>query len=374
MTRAAVYLPDRRSRSEGRSGPGRLEEIELDVLEVGSAQVVLPEATVRDERGGALFTGDGLGRELVFDPSAGGGPLADAAADRAARAFGVVNAAFHTQRALRHVSGLLGHPLPRLLVRIGMHELTRRWGGGHYRLPGQGAGADPDATSPAGEVHLSGGAGFVATSDTDRYFRAPAHNPAIVYHEVGHHVCRHTADFRLNRLRPPGQQTNRKTALDEGTADVITAILLDTADIYGWHRHRIPEHDQRRRTLDPRWTMAHFQGGPHADPHADGTVWASACWSARRRVTDTGADPTRFDALLLLGLELIGCDDPARLTRDALRERRHFSRLVVAMAEADPALAPYVLAGMAEHGIHLGVSNNDLSRAARTNDGRLMGA
>jgi hypothetical protein len=374
MTRATVYLPDRRSGSERRSGPGRLEEIELDVLDVGSAQVVLPEATVRDERGGALFTGDGVGGGLVFDPSAGGGPFAGAAADRAARAFGVVNAAFHAQRALRYVSGLLGHPLPHLLVRIGMHDQPRGWGGGHYRLPGQGVEADPDAASPAGEVHLGGGAGFVATSDTDWYFRAPAHNPAIVCHEVGHHVCRHTADFRLNRLRPPGQQTNKKRAVDEGTADVITAILLDTADIYGWHRHRIPEHDRRRRKLDPRWTMAHFEGGRHGDPHADGTVWASACWSARQRVTATGADPTRFDTLLLRGLELVGRDNPAGRTGHALLERRRFSRLLAAMAEADPAMAPHVLAAMAEHGIHLGVSNNDLSRAARTTGSRLVTA
>jgi hypothetical protein len=366
MTRAAAYLPDPRGWSEGRVGPGRLGEVELDVVEVGAAQVVLPEATVRDERGGALFTGGGL----VFDPSAGGGPSAGAAADRAARAFGVVNVAFHTQRALRYVTGLLGHPLPRLVLRIGMHEQSCGWSGGHYRLPGKGVGADPDADSPAGEVHLGGGTGFVATADTDRYFRAPAHNSAIVCHEVGHHVCRHTADFRLNRLRPPGQQTNKKTALDEGTADVITAMLLGTPDIYGWQRHRIPQTQQRRRTLHPRWTMAHFQGGPHSDPHADGTVWASACWSARQRVIDTGADPTRFDSLLLRGLELAGRDSPAGLTRDALRERRHFSRLVAAMAGADPALAPHVLAAMAEHGIHLGISNNDLARAARADPGR----
>ena len=372
MTRAAVYLPDRRGGSEGRGRPGRLGEVELDVLEVGSAQVVMPEATVRDERGGALFTGVSLGEGLVFDPSAGGGPWAGAAADRAARAFGVVNTAFHTQRTLRYVSGLLGHPLPRLLVRIGMH--SRRWSGGHYRLPGQGREADPEATSPAGEVHLGGGAGFISRPGTDRYFRAPAHNAAIICHEVGHHVCRHTADFRLNRLRPADQQTNKKTALDEGTADVITAILLGTPDIYGWHRHAVPENEQRRRRLDSRWTMAHFQGGPGSDPHADGTVWASACWSARRRVTETGADPTRFDTLLLLGMELVGRDHPAGLSSDSLRERRHFSRLMAAMAQSDPALAPHVLAAMAEHGIHLGVSNNDLSRAARTGPIRLMDA
>jgi hypothetical protein len=366
MTRAAVYLPDPGGRTEGRGGPGRLEEVDLDVLEVGPAELVLPEATVRDERGIALFTGGGL----VFDPSAGGGPWAGEAADRAARAFGVVNAAFHTQRALRYVSGLLGHPLPRLVVRIGVHDQPRRWCGGHYRLPGTGVGADPEANSPAGEVHLGGGAAFVATAGTGRYFRAPAHNSSIVCHEVGHHVCRHTADFRLNRLRPPEQQTSKKIAVDEGTADVITAVLLGTPDIYGWHRHGIPQTDRRRRALDPRWTMADFQGGRNSDPHADGTVWASACWSARRRVTDAGADPVCFDRMLLRGLELAGRDEPAGRTGDALPERRHFSRLLAAMVRADPALAPAVLAAMADHGIHLGVSNNELSRAARTPAGR----
>jgi hypothetical protein len=374
MTRAAVYLPEGDGASGGRGGPGRLGEVELDVLEVGPAQVVMREVTVRDERGRALFTEGSPSGGLVFDPSAGGGPWADAAADRAARAFGIVNAAFHTQRTLRYVSGLLGRPLPHLLVRIGMHERSRRWSGGHYRLPGQGLGADPDATSPAGEVHLGGGAGFVTRPDGGRYFRAPAHNPAIICHEAGHHVCRHTADFRLNQLRPAAQQTNKKTALDEGTADVITAILLGTPDIYGWHRHGVPETEQRRRRLDSRWTMAHFRGGPGSDPHADGTVWASACWSARRRVAETGADPNRFDALLLFGMELVGRDHPASLSSDALRERRHFSWLMAAMAQFDPTLAPHVLAAMAEHGIRLGVSNNDLSRAARTGPIRLVDA
>jgi hypothetical protein len=375
MTRAAVYLPDRRW------GPGRLSEVELEVVERGPAELVLPEATVRDERGGELFEQTGLDQAgLVFDPAAGGGPLAGAVLERQARAFGVVNAAYHVQRALRYCAVLLGRPLPHLVVRIGMHEQPRRWGGGHYRLPGQGPQADHDAASLAGEVHLGGGAGFVPTADTKRYFHAPAHNPAIVCHEVGHHVCRHTADFRLNRLRPPGQQTNKKTALDEGTADVITAVLLGTPDIYGWHRHGIPEGEQRRRTLDPRWTMAHFRGGPRRDPHADGTVWASACWTARQRIAETGADPIRFDTLLLRGLELAGRDSGKRLVEDALRERRHFSRLVAVMARADPQLAPLVLAAMAEHGIHLGVSNNDLSRAARAaraaraDQGRLVDA
>lgn len=362
MTLAAAYTPD------GRPGPGQLGEVDLDVLEVRPAELVLPEATIRDERGGTLFDDD----VLVFDPASGGGPLVSAAADHQARAFGVVNTAFHVQRALRFVAGPLHHPLPHLLVRIGMHDRPH-WGGGHYRLPNPGNG-EATPIRPAGEVHLGRGRAFLAAPDRRRYFHAPAHNAAIIYHEVGHHLCRHTADFRLNQLRPAQRQTNTKIALDEGTADVMTAILLRTDDIYGWHRQHIPVWDQRRRKLDPRWTMAHFHGGRHQDPHADGTVWASACWSARQRVTASGAGPGRFDALLLRSMELAGDDDAATRATPALLGRRHFSRLLATMTHADPQLAPGVLAAMAAHGIRPGVSNSELRKRARAEPAKAVGA
>ena len=63
-------------------------------------------------------------------------------------------------------------------------------------LRGGGAQADPEAVTPTGEIHLGSGAGFVNTPQSGRgggggrYFHAPAHNTAIIYHEVGHHVCR----------------------------------------------------------------------------------------------------------------------------------------------------------------------------------------
>lgn len=110
--------------------------------------------------------------------------------------------------------------------------------------------------------------------------------------------------------------------------------------------------------------MAHFVGGRDQDPHADGTVWASACWSARERVIATGADAARFDAALLRGMESAGAD-AARLTKDALSRRRQFSRLLSAITRADPGLAPVVLTAMAEHGIRPGASNAALEGAAR---------
>src|SRR4051794_22168232 len=109
MITVSAYVPD------GGPGPGRLAEVELDVVALRPAELVLPEATVRDERGLALFDEaeiarlgkDPDGGELVSFPAGGGGPLGGAERDRQARRFGLLNVAFHTQRALRFVAGLL---------------------------------------------------------------------------------------------------------------------------------------------------------------------------------------------------------------------------------------------------------------------------
>jgi hypothetical protein len=368
MTLCSAYLPD------DRPGPGRLSEVPLEVLAAGPAELVLPEATIRDERGGDL-----LDRGLLSDPSGGGGPLSSAERDRAARAFGLVNVAFHTQRALRLVTGLLGRPLPHLVVRIGMHDDGRRWGGGHYRLPARTYDTvEPTDVHAHGEVHLGGGNGFLPAGNGETYFAAPSHNLAIIYHEIGHHVCRHTADFRLNRQRWSHAQTNKKVAVDEGTCDLLTAVLLDSSDIYCWHRGSVPTWDRRRRLLDGRWTMTNFRGG-RSDPHADGTIWASACWTARERVAEAGYDRSRFDRMLLRGLSLsaveagVGLGVSARtgvrpdtdVTEQTLRRRRHFGALLEAMLRADPGLAGPVLVGMAEHGIAPGSTNAELREAAR---------
>jgi hypothetical protein len=335
------------------------------VLSFGPAELVLPEATVRDERGLALLGDD----EFVSVPAHGGGPLSSAERDRAARKFGLTNVAFHTQRALRHVSAVLGHALPRLLVRIGMHESPRRWAGGHYRVTARSYDVpEPSPVAATGEVHLGGGAGFLFMPGGDRYFVAPSHNLAVIYHEIGHHICQHTADFRLNRLRPASEQTNKKIALDEGTSDLLTAIALNRPDIYRWHRSTIPTWDPRRRALGPRWTMANFRGG-RTDPHADGTVWASACWTARERVAAAGADRAKFDRMLLIGLELSSAASEPRtyagVDQQTLKQRRHVAHLLEAMLRADPELAEPVRSGMAAHGIRPGATNAQLREAAR---------
>src|SRR5882757_970620 len=97
MSVCSAFLP------VDQSGPGRLAEVSLDVLQIGPAELELPEATIRDERGGAL-----LAHGLVTDPCRGGGPLCGREQERAARAFGLVNVAFLTQLALWMAAGLLG--------------------------------------------------------------------------------------------------------------------------------------------------------------------------------------------------------------------------------------------------------------------------
>ena len=354
--RASVYLPT------GRPGPGRLADTDLEVLDLGPAEIVLPDVTVRDEGGERLFEGP----DLRFDPSGGGGPMAESAAQRRARAFAVVNTAYHAQRTLRYASTLLERALPPLVVRIGMHREERSWGGGHYRLPARSYSELPetDAVRPSGEVHLGYGRRTLPTPAPGT-FNAPGHNNAIVVHEVGHHVCRHTADFRLNRLRPADAQVNRKIPLDEGTCDYLAAVMTGTPDIFGWHRGHVPVWQLRRRKLDPRWTMAHFDGGVARDPHTDGTVWGSALWSARAAVAAAGQPALRFDAMVFRGLDEHGRRAPSVRSHEALLRRRSVSDLLASILDADPVLAGPVAGAMARHGIVPGLNNRELRDAAR---------
>lgn len=218
-------------------------------------------------------------------------------------------------------------------------------------------------------MHLGAGRRYVTTR-SGRYFAAPSHNAAIIYHELGHHLCRHTADFRGNADRDPSAQTNRRTAIEEGTCDYLAAVLLDTPDIYGWHRHDRPDGDPRRRHLDTPITMAAFRGGRDVDPHADGTVWATALWSARRAWEQCGLDGRGFDAALLRALQELGRErlspDPTERTA-MLRRRRHFAHTLEKLLEQaeDGAGTAAVARAFAARGIVVGQSNALLRDAAR---------
>ena len=360
VTSVAGYVPSHSP------PPGRLQLVPLDVSEVMPAGLRVPGVTVTDVSGGLVLAEEGW---LRSEPSRGGGPLAAPGLEESARAFTLTNVAWSARRLLDRVESELGLPLPPLRILVGRHETgLRRWGGGHYRLPASSYSELPEdsAVDPAGEVHLGSGRAYVA-HDGARYLHVPGHNVAVVSHEVAHHVCRHVADFRLNRLRPPLDQTNRRTAIEEGTCDYLAAVMIGHPDIYGWHRSHVPTTDQRRRSLAAPWTMADFRGGQHADPHMDGSVWACALWAARTEAVRAGHRAESVDAMLLHGLDLLGRQADLDRSPETRRARKYYGTLLAGMLEAgpDPALAGLVERVMAARGIRAGWSNARAREVAR---------
>jgi hypothetical protein len=289
--------------------------------------------------------------------------------DERARAFALTNVAWCARRLLDLVETYVQTTLPRLRILIGNHEAGgRRWGGGHYRLPASSYSElpEPFPVDPAGEVHLGSGRAYVQ-HDGARYLHAPGHNVALVSHEVAHHVCRHVADFRLNRLRPPSQQSNRRTAVEEGTCDYLAAVMIGHPDIYGWHRGQVPISDPRRRHLSSPWTMADFRGGHDADPHADGSIWACALWEARSRAGEAGLPGESVDMLLIGGLAGLGREHGLARSPETRRARKYYGTLLSRMLEActDATLAEHVERVMGARGIRPGWPNARARDVAR---------
>jgi len=273
--------------------------------------------------------------DFLFDPGGGGGRLDKvvlaAPEDRhryiQASHFAEVNAYFHLVRIAAYLDGLLrqvGHPsLPRVTAIVNAHHAaTERDGlrdgvfgtrsgrmipmqGGHYRLPSWCY--DPrefQPLSPTGEIHLGPGYqlhrdGAIARAMGGPYWGHAAHNGAILYHEYGHHIMRHTADVRANALRPQDKQSNRKEAIDEGTCDYWAAAILGTPHIWAWHR-RHDEQEIHPRSLASAKTMADYDSSPNADPHLNGTIWAAALWDLRARLEATESDGGHQTDLLVL--------------------------------------------------------------------------
>jgi hypothetical protein len=270
---------------------------------------------------------------------------------------------------LDRVEAELGRALPPLRILLGCHERGwRRWGGGHYRLPAAAYSELPEDSPvvPTGEVHLGSGRAFVQHAGA-HYLHAPGHNVALVTHEVAHHVCRHVADFRLNRLRAPLQQTNHRTPVEEGTCDYLAAAMIGHPDIYGWHRGHLPVTDPRRRQLAGPWTMADFLGGHDSDPHTDGTIWACALWDARSRAARAGHPPESVDTALLRGLDRLGREQATDRGPETRRRRRYYGTLLAAMLEASPdaALTEHLERVMAARGIRPGWSDDRAREVAR---------
>jgi hypothetical protein len=243
--------------------------------------------------------------------------------------------------------------------------------GGHYWLPGRATRIrEFDVVSTDGEIHLGPGQkltsqGALARRTGGAYRANASHNPAIVYHEYGHHVCRHTADFRANRRRPPDRQNSKKTALDEGTADYFTAVMLGTPHIWFFH-HRDDGLVPHRRCLLSSRTMAHYVRGRSADAHANGTIWAATLWELRGRVVARGLAPGdghAVDRLVVQALSLIGATESDTTggaqdtTRRLCAARRSFRRAGLSLLEADRllyrgALRDTIAATLIARGIH----------------------
>jgi hypothetical protein len=320
---------------------------------------------------------------LCFHPEAGGvrtreNRLAAGAFNRqiaeAAR-FGMINAFFHVERAARYVNGLLrelGAPeLPPLHVVVSAHSGSRLPGygqadgtyrrgrlrpfqGGHYRLSSLTTHApEPIPVRPTGEVHLGPGRYRQPFAGHPSYLRSAAHNPATIYHEFGHHLCRHTADFRLNGERVPEAQRNGKTGPEEGVCDYLAASLLGTGRPYGWYR---PKRGERR---DPETSRPPITGDQE-DAHAVGARWAGALWRARQTLLRQGLidSPRDHDRAVVQTLLDIGGvaarPGDRRPRRDRAAERSApetiVSRYLAALAAADGRRAAVVAAGLLEAG------------------------
>src|SRR5216684_907685 len=276
---------------------------------------------------------------FIFEPGRGGGRIDKvrlAEPDfrwryiQAAR-FGEVNTYFHVDRIAAYVDTLLhdlgAASLPRVTAVVTAHPAASEWQGlrdgvrrpsgrwfpfrgGHYRLPArQYTIAEHELLSPSGEIHLGPGwmlleQGALVEAAGGRYRANASHNASIVYHEYGHHIARHTADFAANARRRPNRQRNRKSAIEEGTCDYWVATLLETPHIWAWHR-RHDDQCPHRRCLTSAKTMRDYDARPGADPHANGTIWGGALWDLRGRLSGAegvlAADLLVLEALLLLG-------------------------------------------------------------------------
>jgi hypothetical protein len=277
---------------------------------------------------------------FLFEPGRGGGRidkvrLAEPDFRRRyiqASRFGEVNTYFHLDRIATYVQDLLDElgstPLPRVTAVVTAHHAATEqdgirdgvrgrnhllpFQGGHYRLPSRRYEMpERNPISPAGEIHLGPGwqlleHGALVEAAGGRYRANASHNAGIIYHEYGHHITRHTADFRANDLRPSDQQDNRKTAMDEGVCDYWAATMLGTPHIWILHR-RHEHHEVHVRSLTSGKTMEDFDTGPRADVHTNGTIWGAALWDLRTQMAAKEPDGIRkTDLLLLKALVLMG--------------------------------------------------------------------
>lgn len=355
-------------------GKGRLWGRYVRVRNAGT--ITQPDAASGGIRpvpiGNAQPNSDG---DFVFEPGRGGGRIDKVALAESdfrwryiqAAHFGEVNAYYHLNRIASYVNELLhelgASSLPAVTAVVNAHHAAteteglrdgvrrgERWlpfQGGHYRLPGRSCNPiESDPISADGEIHLGPGRsltehGALVEAAGGRYRANASHNAGILYHEYGHHITRHTADFRANVMRRCEHQDNRKTASDEGTCDYWVAVMLDTPHLWAWH-HRHDDQVVHPRSLISCKTMKDYDRDPKADAHLNGTIWAAALWDLRTRLTATNPEGGRqADLLLLKALLLIGGlmgDISPPTVKSARQAREGFATGLDALLEADALL------------------------------------
>jgi len=380
-------------RLETRSDAGApLSGTFVEVINAGQINVAEPHT------GGTRISAIGNAQpddqgNFLFDPGHGGGrmdkiPLAEVEfRSRYVQAahFGEVNTYYHLDRIGSYVDGLLrelGAPgLPRVRAVVNAHHAAtekdgvrdgvwtgkhwRPFQGGHYRLPSKRYDMqEPAQMSPDGEIHLGPGFkllhhGALVEAAGRRYRHNASHNASTLYHEYGHHITRHTADFRANALRPPESQNNRKTTLDEGTCDYWVATQLGTPHIWAWHRR----HDSKElhdRSLSSTKTMADYVDS-RQHVHANGTIWAAGLWNVRAQMAASEQNGVRktdlmvLQALLLLGKREGSAHPQTRKSTSAARG--NMTAGLEALLQADEVLyagrhQDMILATFAERGLY----------------------
>jgi hypothetical protein len=288
----------------------------------------------------------------------------------AASRFGEVNTYFHVDRIATYIHELLGElgcaPLPRVTAVVTAHPAAteqdgirdgvrgrNHWlpfQGAHYRLPSRRYDLpECNPITSTGEIHLGPGwrlleHGALVEAAGGRYRANASHNAGIIYHEYGHHITRHTADFRANNLAPSDRQNNRKTAMDEGTCDYWAATMLGTPHIWILHR-RHDDHEVHVRSLTSRKTMEDYDTGPRADVHTNGTIWGAALWDLRTHIAATEPDGVhKTDLLVLKALVLMGKVTPRGQETPVARvrlARKNFDVGLTSLLLADEQLNGY---------------------------------
>ncbi|CAN5468679.1 hypothetical protein BH11ARM1_BH11ARM1_04010 [soil metagenome] len=307
-----------------------------------------------DEHGDFIYSPAGGGRRI--DRALVAGCKARATYIEASH-FGEVNVYYHINRCAEYVNAILcelnHRPLPKVVARVNAHGANiehdgirdgvfrkNKWfpfQGAHYRLPGKAITVkEHELLSELGEIHFGPGrrltkGGALQDFNGGPYRANSSHNCGIIYHEYGHHLTRHTADFLANSLRPADAQSNRKTSLDEGYCDYLAATLMETPHIWALH-HPHSDLTNHQRSLSSSRTMSDFDGG--ADEHRNGTIWASALWQLRSVVGKQVCDRLVFKSLIL-----IGKTEPFLTKCGAVtRAREPFAVALAALLNADQEL------------------------------------